>query len=180
MHAPISVLPVSFPRESFEKAKAAMQIFNKLIDRVSRDGAYLRDTLQAASNFDDFTVSTVSSPIASSRVLHYLHERRMKSCHHQTFLYCPLQATGSLTPVPGAHFLIRLPRTDLACRQNCYGSTMLQRTGASRGCRSSWSWPSIAQITCWMSPPAHSCRHDHLLIIQEPDTAHLSCLQQEL
>ena len=74
MHAPISVLPVPFPRDSFEKAKAAMQIFNKLIDRVSRDGAYLRNTLQAASNFDDFTVSTDTSPIASSRVLPCLHE----------------------------------------------------------------------------------------------------------
>ena len=34
-----------------------MRIFNKLIDRVSRDGAYLKATLQAASEFDDFTVS---------------------------------------------------------------------------------------------------------------------------
>ena len=36
-----------------------MQIFNKLIDRVSRDGAYLKATLQAASEFDDFTVSAL-------------------------------------------------------------------------------------------------------------------------
>ncbi|CAK0740272.1 hypothetical protein CVIRNUC_001238 [Coccomyxa viridis] len=55
IHAPLSVLPVPFPRASFEKAKAAMRIFNKLIDRVSRDGAYLEATLQAASEFDDFT-----------------------------------------------------------------------------------------------------------------------------
>ena len=57
IHAPLSVLPVPFPRASFDKAKAAMRIFNKLIDRVSRDGAYLKATLQAASEFDDFTVS---------------------------------------------------------------------------------------------------------------------------
>ena len=56
VHAPLSVLPVPFPRASFEKAKAAMRIFNRLIDRVSRDGAYLKATLQAASEFDDFTV----------------------------------------------------------------------------------------------------------------------------
>lgn len=55
-HAPISVVPVPFPRDSFEKAKAAMQIFNKLIDRVSRDGEYLQRTLQPAAKFDDFTV----------------------------------------------------------------------------------------------------------------------------
>ncbi len=36
-----------------------MQIFNTLIDRVSRDGAYLRSTLRAAAEFDDFTVSSV-------------------------------------------------------------------------------------------------------------------------
>ncbi len=57
VHAPISVLPVPFPRDSFEKAKKAMQIFNTLIDRVSRDGAYLRSTLRAAAEFDEFTVS---------------------------------------------------------------------------------------------------------------------------
>ncbi|CAL5223694.1 g6247 [Coccomyxa viridis] len=55
VHAPISVLPVPFPRDSFEKAKKAMQIFNTLIDRVSRDGAYLRSTLRAAAEFDEFT-----------------------------------------------------------------------------------------------------------------------------
>ena len=36
-----------------------MRIFNKLIDRVSRDGAYLKATLQAASGFDEFTVSAL-------------------------------------------------------------------------------------------------------------------------
>ncbi|CAL8463402.1 g2936 [Coccomyxa elongata] len=54
-HAPISVVPVPFPRDSFEKARAAMQVFNKLIDRVSRDGEYLQHTLQPAAEFDDFT-----------------------------------------------------------------------------------------------------------------------------
>ncbi len=54
-HAPISVVPVPFPRDSFEKARAAMQVFNKLIDRVSRDGEYLQRTLQPAAEFDDFT-----------------------------------------------------------------------------------------------------------------------------
>ncbi len=55
-HAPISVVPVPFPRDSFQKARAAMQVFNKLIDRVSRDGDYLQRTLQPAAEFDDFTV----------------------------------------------------------------------------------------------------------------------------
>lgn len=54
-HAPISVVPVPFPKDSFEKARAAMHVFNKLIDRVSSDGEYLQRTLQPAAEFDDFT-----------------------------------------------------------------------------------------------------------------------------
>ena len=74
VHAPISVLPVPFPRDSFEKAKKAMQIFNTLIDRVSRDGAYLRSTLRAAAEYDDFTVSPYSfnSIFPAPSVIKYL------------------------------------------------------------------------------------------------------------
>ncbi|KAK9917481.1 hypothetical protein WJX75_004845 [Coccomyxa subellipsoidea] len=54
-HAPISVVPVPFPKDSFEKARAAMHVFNQLIDRVSSDGEYLQRTLQPAAEFDDFT-----------------------------------------------------------------------------------------------------------------------------
>ena len=56
VHAPLAVIPVPFPRDSFKKAKAAMRVFNALIDRVARDGAYLRATLRPAAEFDDFTV----------------------------------------------------------------------------------------------------------------------------
>ena len=73
VHAPLAVIPVPFPRDSFEKAKAAMRVFNALIDRVAGDGAYLRATLRPAAEFDDFTVrscrlhgslSSVSSPLS--------------------------------------------------------------------------------------------------------------------
>ena len=62
VHAPLAVVPVPFPRASFEQAYAAAPVFNALIDRVARDGAYLRRTLQPAAEFDDFTVSGGVSP----------------------------------------------------------------------------------------------------------------------
>lgn len=61
MHAPLTVLPTQFPRGSFEKAKAAMQLFNTLIDRVSRDDEYLQTTLRPAAQYDDFTVSCAAA-----------------------------------------------------------------------------------------------------------------------
>ena len=61
MHAPLTVLPAPFPRKSFDKAKAAMQLFNTLIDRVSQDDQYLQTTLRPAAEYDDFTVSFAAS-----------------------------------------------------------------------------------------------------------------------
>lgn len=57
MHAPLTVLPAPFPRDSFEKAESAMEVFNKLIDKVARDDEYLQATLRSAAEYDDFTVS---------------------------------------------------------------------------------------------------------------------------
>ena len=61
-HAPLAVVPTPFPRAAFERAKSVMTLFNVLIDRVSRDGAYLRRVLAPAAQFDDFTVSPPSVP----------------------------------------------------------------------------------------------------------------------
>eukprot|EP00775_Hariotina_reticulata_P013551 gene13551-13678_t len=55
IHAPLSLLPVAFPDSRFEQAKAAMQAFNVLIDRVAADEAYLTDTLTKAAKQDSFT-----------------------------------------------------------------------------------------------------------------------------
>ena len=65
MHAPLTVLPAPFPRGSFEKAKAAMELFNTLIDRVSRADDYLQSTLRPAAEYDDFTVSLSFNPAIS-------------------------------------------------------------------------------------------------------------------
>ena len=63
MHAPLTVLPAPFPRSSFEKAKCAMEVFNDLIDKVAKDDQYLQDTLQSAGEYDDFTVSCLTSSL---------------------------------------------------------------------------------------------------------------------
>lgn len=165
MHAPISVLPVPFPRDSFEKAKAAMQIFNKLIDRVSRDGAYLRDTLQAASEFDDFTVSTRTEPCpcgvilatswAQLRLAHVLCNAFRRStldcCEPYISMDQNLILMEAFGRVSGSATFL--------CRPGCCRSTKPQMTGASRELMSSWCWPSTDQTTCLMSPPVHCYRY---------------------
>lgn len=55
IHAPLSCLPVSFPKDRFLQAKAVMPLFNRLVDRVAADEEYLEKTLSAAAQFDDFT-----------------------------------------------------------------------------------------------------------------------------
>ncbi|MEW5313017.1 MAG: hypothetical protein WDW38_004612 [Sanguina aurantia] len=55
VHAPLSALPVSFPRERFLQAKAVMPLFNELVDAVARDERYLEATLESAARFDEFT-----------------------------------------------------------------------------------------------------------------------------
>ena len=72
MHAPLTVLPAPFPQGSFEKAKAAMELFNTLIDRVSCDDEYLQSTLGPAAEYDDFTVSCLAEAWHLTQ-LHSIH-----------------------------------------------------------------------------------------------------------
>jgi len=55
VHAPMSLLPVPFPRKQFLGARAVASSFNSMIDAVSRDSAYLKATLTAAGQDDEFT-----------------------------------------------------------------------------------------------------------------------------
>ena len=43
--APISLLPNAYPRSAFEQAQELAPFFNQLVDRISRDGDFLVDTL---------------------------------------------------------------------------------------------------------------------------------------
>ncbi|KAF7137306.1 hypothetical protein RHSIM_Rhsim07G0179200 [Rhododendron simsii] len=45
VHAPIALLPLSFPESHWKQACEVSPIFNELIDRVSLDGEFLQDSL---------------------------------------------------------------------------------------------------------------------------------------
>ncbi|KAG7366705.1 glutathione synthetase [Nitzschia inconspicua] len=54
--APMSLLPNAYPKDAFQQAHDVAPAFNELIDRVSRDPAFLQDTLGGGvSNMDPYT-----------------------------------------------------------------------------------------------------------------------------
>jgi hypothetical protein len=56
VHAPLALLPVPYPRDTFLQAKQAALAFNSMVDAVSRDEPYLQTVLAAAAQEDEFTV----------------------------------------------------------------------------------------------------------------------------
>lgn len=55
VHAPFSLLPMTFPSSHFKQACEIAPIFNELIDRVSLDGKFLQDSLSRTKKVDAFT-----------------------------------------------------------------------------------------------------------------------------
>uniref|UniRef100_A0A6M2EZ30 Glutathione synthetase n=1 Tax=Populus davidiana TaxID=266767 RepID=A0A6M2EZ30_9ROSI len=55
VHAPFSLLPVTFPESHWKLACEVAPIFNELIDRVSLDGKFLQDALSRTKKVDAFT-----------------------------------------------------------------------------------------------------------------------------
>ncbi|KAH7572013.1 hypothetical protein JRO89_XS04G0185400 [Xanthoceras sorbifolium] len=55
VHAPFSLLPMSFPENQFNMACEVAPIFNELVDRVSLDGKFLQDSLSRTKKVDAFT-----------------------------------------------------------------------------------------------------------------------------
>eukprot|EP01039_Chlorochromonas_danica_P006528 gene6528-7199_t len=53
--APISVIPSRFSREAFEYAQKIQPVWNKLMDRISRDRKFLLEELSTVGQADDFT-----------------------------------------------------------------------------------------------------------------------------
>lgn len=49
VHLPISLLPLPFPKSAFDEAVEVAPVFNLLVDRVSRDNAWLKSTLSEVS-----------------------------------------------------------------------------------------------------------------------------------
>ena len=103
VHAPLAVVPVPFPRRSFEQAYAAAPVFNALVDAVARDGAYLRATLRPAAEFDDFTVS-------HGRPIHACESLRSRYALRECHSGCE-QESGRCAP------------EQLACMQGSLSST---------------------------------------------------------
>ncbi|TVU51776.1 hypothetical protein EJB05_03220 [Eragrostis curvula] len=55
LHAPFSLLPMSFPRVYWDQALELAPLFNELVDRVSLDGEFLQQTLARTKQVDFFT-----------------------------------------------------------------------------------------------------------------------------
>lgn len=55
VHAPIALLPNSFPESHWKQACELAPIFNELVDSVSLDGKFLQDTLSRTKKVDVFT-----------------------------------------------------------------------------------------------------------------------------
>ncbi|XP_021988512.1 glutathione synthetase, chloroplastic [Helianthus annuus] len=55
VHAPIALLPNSFPESHWKQACELAPIFNELVDSVSLDGKFLQDTLSRTKKVDAFT-----------------------------------------------------------------------------------------------------------------------------
>jgi len=64
--APVSLLPVTYPRETFLLAKRAAIAFNTMIDAVSKDDDYLRNVLEPAARHDEFTARLLKVHEATS------------------------------------------------------------------------------------------------------------------
>ncbi|XP_027160433.1 glutathione synthetase, chloroplastic [Coffea eugenioides] len=55
VHAPIALLPMSFPESHWKQACEVAPIFNELVDRVSLDGNFLQESLSRTKKVDTFT-----------------------------------------------------------------------------------------------------------------------------
>ncbi|KAG2620310.1 glutathione synthetase, chloroplastic-like isoform X1 [Panicum virgatum] len=55
LHAPFSLLPMSFPRFYWDQALELAPLFNELVDRVSLDGEFLQQSLARTKQVDLFT-----------------------------------------------------------------------------------------------------------------------------
>ncbi|KAK5990083.1 Glutathione synthetase large chain [Cladobotryum mycophilum] len=55
INVPVTLFPSPFPRQCFEQAKSAQKAYNELYASVSRDEAFLEDTVKQVMNGDDFT-----------------------------------------------------------------------------------------------------------------------------
>ncbi len=103
IHAPITCLPVAFPRDRFLQAKAVMPVFSAMVDRVASDEAYLETTLSQAARFDEFTGRLLSLLKASRQARQALGERNISLGVHRSdyMLDAPSGGFLQVRPVAG-------------------------------------------------------------------------------
>ena len=53
--APMSLLPNAYPKQAFQQAQSLATVWNVLVDRISRDGTFLQQTLQEVVEADPYT-----------------------------------------------------------------------------------------------------------------------------
>jgi glutathione synthase len=54
-HAPVTLLPSSYPRNSFNFCQEIQPIINELVDKISRDRTFILEQLTSVGEADDFT-----------------------------------------------------------------------------------------------------------------------------
>ncbi|KAI8914099.1 glutathione synthase [Entophlyctis helioformis] len=55
VHAPLALFPSPYPRDCYEQALHLQPLFNRLVDKIARDDAFLASVMSSLSNVDDFT-----------------------------------------------------------------------------------------------------------------------------
>lgn len=58
-HLPFSLLPYALPADSYEQTKVLAPLFNTLVDKISRDGPWLKEVLADVLAGDEFTSELV-------------------------------------------------------------------------------------------------------------------------
>ncbi|GAB4819324.1 hypothetical protein N2152v2_006370 [Parachlorella kessleri] len=130
VHAPLALLPVSYPKETFLKAKQAAQVFNLMIDRVAQDESYLQQVLAAAAEYDDFMAQLlqVLRDTADARQAARGNERVLAINRSDYMLHEP---TSSLLQVE-----LNTVASSFGCLSTLVGRLhryLLQRSGAAAG-----------------------------------------------
>ena len=81
---PITLIPSIFPRQTYEEAIALQPIFNRLVDRVSRDLSWLYKELEATGAGDDF----IQAQLEICKQVHGAQARGKNEKFQTTYLGC--------------------------------------------------------------------------------------------
>lgn len=178
VHAPVALLPVPYPRETFLRAKAAALAFNAMVDAVARDEEYLSTVLAAAAQEDPFTVGSEHLGGRHCGMRAGCEDRAglpessgwagsLAACTRGAlgaFKAAPWIAARVATPAGGesGQRAPTLPVTvvlgSLPCRLACFRYFTTPRRSATHGGTARACWRCCDQTTCCTRPPTACCR----------------------